>query len=156
MTESTLFNNPEFPRKEPHIVEAQAGDDVVLYDTTSHRAFSLEPEAATVWQRCDGQTPADEVVGTDPDARNILGSLSAANLVSGMSTDVSRRRFMKATGVAVAGAVALPFLHSVVVPTAAHASSCDHEDNGYGNNGENNGVPCETGKSDEKHGLGQE
>lgn len=148
------------PARLPHIIEAPTGSELLLYDDETNQAFRLDASAADVWRRCDGQETVEQIAGnSDTVEEEILASLSAAGLVtgvpaSGTKSNVTRRRFMMAGAAVVAGGVALPFLQSVAVPSAAAAASCSHHDNGVGNGGNDNGVPCETGNSDEIRDYG--
>jgi len=46
MSSNFPSTGPEYPIKQPNIIEAPAGDELLLYDTEAHRAFRLEPTGA--------------------------------------------------------------------------------------------------------------
>lgn len=110
------------------IAVEEMGDDLLIFDTRSQRAHSLNAAAAAVWQACDGEhTPAQlaQRLGFDEDAvRLALRSLSDCELLEDpVLTEgfVSRRALLRR--LAFAGVAAVPIIRSVAVPSAAHAAS---------------------------------
>jgi hypothetical protein len=112
------------------IAVEEMGDDLLIFDTRSQRAHSLNA-AGTVWRACDGQhTPAAlaQRLGFDEDAVALaLRSLSDCELLEHPLVSqgfVSRRALLRRLALAGAGAaVAVPIIRSVAVPSAAHAAS---------------------------------
>jgi hypothetical protein len=113
------------------LATSEVGDEVLVYDQTSHHVHHLNPACASVWQECDGRTAIASIaagLGLSIDTVQVaLGSLARANLLEGsvpsslVVPGQSRRSFLrKAT---IAGSVALPAVVSVSAPTAAGTSS---------------------------------
>jgi hypothetical protein len=48
------------PRKRRLVVRA-VGSETIVYDTGTHRAHCLGPEAAAVWRECDGRRSTSEI-----------------------------------------------------------------------------------------------
>ena len=124
------------------LVVRELADEVLVYDTESHRAHCLNRAAALVWKNCDGGTPVSRIaerVGrqlSSPVPEEVvwlaLSRLAELDLLSPAATPgappnrISRRGMLRRLG--VAAAVSLPLITSVVSPTAAHAQSsvpCD-------------------------------
>jgi hypothetical protein len=105
------------------------GDELLVYDTTSHRAHSLNNVGSAVWQACDGTRSPEEIAahtGLDPAAVELaLDNLADIDLISGhQRTGISRRTALRRITVGAAGlAVALPIIRSLTAPTAAMAVS---------------------------------
>jgi hypothetical protein len=116
------------------------GDELLVYDTSTNRAHSLNTVSAAVWKACDGTRNANEIaVHIDLDLAAVelaLDNLSDVELISGhRRTGISRRTALRRITVGAAGlAVALPVIRSISAPTAAMAgSACDR-----------NGSSCDT------------
>ena len=45
-----------------HVVEAEIGDEISLYDTTTERVLVLNATASDVWRLADGEYTIDELV----------------------------------------------------------------------------------------------
>lgn len=113
------------------IAVEEMGDDLLIFDTRSQRAHSLNAAAAAVWKACNGEyTPAQlaQRLGFDEDAvRLALRSLADCGLLEAPVVAegfVSRRALLRRLAFAGAGAaVAVPIIRSVAVPSAAHAAS---------------------------------
>ena len=121
-----------------HLVMNQVGDEVLVYDETTHAIPHLNPTSQAVWSLCDGtRTPASigqaasAALGAEVSedvVRLALGQLTGANLLVGatpteMGQPRSTRRVMLRR-MAVAGGVALPALVSISAPAAAAHASC--------------------------------
>jgi hypothetical protein len=123
------------------IVVEHLADEVLVYDLTGDRAHCLNLTAARVWEQCDGQRTiseiAAEVVKGDAEAAEevvwlAVEELSRAGLMEekikrpskGLRgrVGVSRRELIKR--IAVAAAVGVPVVTSIVAPTASHAANC--------------------------------
>lgn len=120
-------------RREGLIVR-EIGRETVVYDLTRHWAFCLNPAAAAVFRRCDGQT--DEAALARPLGADLQGPANP-RLVrlavdrlgeAGLLEDgwrrpraVSSRRAVARLGLA---ALALPLVSSILVPTPAEAQTC--------------------------------
>lgn len=115
------------------LLERSMGDELVIYDTESHRAHALEPPAREVWRASDGRTSVREMVrrigergatpGGDPEdvVVRCLRLLDDAGLFETPlrlpdPSRVTRRRLLRAAAVA-------PLVASVAVPEPAAAQS---------------------------------
>jgi Coenzyme PQQ synthesis protein D (PqqD) len=113
--------------------------EVLVYDRAGDRATCLNPFAADVWERCDGQTTpaalaravaASRSQAVDERAvRLALDQLSRARLLESGGESrpsahhgASRRELLRTFG--VGAAVAIPMVTSIVVPGMADAQSC--------------------------------
>ena len=111
------------------------GDELCLYDWQRKQVHALNPTAARVWQRCDGQTSPQQIaatLATDlklPNAEELvwlaLSQLEKAHLLTepvvkpAKRNVLPRREFLR-LGVAAA---LLPVIHSIVAPTPVAAQS---------------------------------
>jgi hypothetical protein len=115
------------------VVVKAVGDELLIYDLERHRAHSLNgAAAAAVWRACDGTREVAAIAATVATktgrrlpveaVRYALGELGRERLLMAPveATDLTRRDLMRRLGTAAA----LPFVMSVVAPTAAHAQSC--------------------------------
>ena len=118
------------------LVVEHLGDEVLVYDMTSDRAHCLNATAALVWQNCDGLTSVDQLgqlleerlhcQGGEQLAGLALQQLSRNRLLAeehadNVSTRISRRRLIRALGLA---AGSLPLITSILSPTPAQAATC--------------------------------
>ena len=132
------MESSQFRPKARHddLVVRDLPDEVLIYDTRTSEAHCLNPAAALVWRRCDGETTFAELVAAlaasgapaDEDViRHALEQLAASNLLDDRtvaqldSSGITRRQLVKRLG--VAAAVGLPLATSLIVPTAAEAVS---------------------------------
>jgi hypothetical protein len=100
--------------------------ETLIYDTERDEAHCLDAEAAAVWRGCDGVCSLKEI-----GARTGLSEAVAAATVRDLAArhllepfGVNRRDVLRTLGVgAASSAVAIPVIRSIVVPTAAQASS---------------------------------
>jgi hypothetical protein len=100
--------------------------ETLIYDTERDEAHCLDAQAAAVWRSCDGVRSLSEIsVSTglsEEVAAATVRNLAARHLVEPLG--VSRREVLRTLGVgAASAAVAIPVIRSIVVPTAAQASS---------------------------------
>jgi hypothetical protein len=138
-----------------HLVMSQVGDEVLVYDETTHAIHRLNPTSQAVWSLCDGTRTlatigqvAGAALGAEvPEAvvRLALRQLAVANLLGGsLPVELREPRQTRRTmlrRLVVAGGVALPVLVSVSAPTAAGVSSNSCEAQG----GLGSGAPCTAG-----------
>ena len=122
-------------REDLHVVEMPG--EVLVYDPRRHRAFCLNRPASLVWSLCDGTTTVDEArqrLASELGNQNVdeayvlhtLALLQRAGLLrrnEGKAL-LTRRRFLRVTVLAGAGAIILPTVASVTVADAAHAATC--------------------------------
>ncbi len=122
------------PKRKNAIVR-QLGDEFLVYDLETHQAHCLNRTAAKVWLLCDGKTTFAEIagkLGNDSESsvdetviELALSQLQEAGLMeqgSSKSEQIvpSRRDAMRKMA---AAALALPVVASILVPTAAQATS---------------------------------
>lgn len=125
-------------------IVSELDGELVVYNPETNVACHLNKSAATVWRHSDGtRSIADlaEIVArelgaiADEDVVLVaLDSLAEHDLIeSGYErrdineSRITRRRFIRRVGLAGGAAVALPVVASLVVPTAAAASSIIYE-----------------------------
>ena len=122
------------------LLTEEVDGEVLVYDKHRELVCRLNRSAAIVWRNCDGDRTVDELVEltaselgdfVDRDLVLVaLDNLAAHDLIeSGYESRdeaearLSRRRFFKRVGVTGAAAAAIPVVASMVVPTAAAATS---------------------------------
>jgi hypothetical protein len=122
-------------RHEGLVVE-KLGDELLVYDSETTRAHSLNEVAAAVWEACDGERDATsiaELVGVPEDSVwRALSQLEERGLLEGelpvrmSGREYSRRQAVRRMGlIGASAAFAAPLVKSIVVPTAAQAgASC--------------------------------
>jgi hypothetical protein len=105
------------------------GDELLVYDTKTGRAHSLDAVTASVWRACDGQRDVDALArfcALDPILVEVaLDSLgNCALLLDFESPHVSRRQALRKAAVLGAGiGVGLPVIRSITAPSVAMATS---------------------------------
>ena len=118
------------------IVVEELADEVLVYDLNRDRAHCLNQTAANVWKLCDGKSSPAEIAtrlgtGLEPAAAQevvwtAIDQLSRAGLletkVKRPASAISRRDVMKK--IAVAAAIGVPVVTSVVAPTSTFAATC--------------------------------
>ena len=131
-------------RSEGLVVE-EVGEELLVADPLSNRAHSLNAFAARVWQACDGETTAEELVtklDSDSDAvAHALAELSDCELLErtgppivsngGMTRRDLGVRAAKVGAAAAIISVALPVAEAAATPTPAQCllytdSDCDN------------------------------
>ena len=128
------------PRKtEVDMIAEEVHSEVVLYDKQRNRAHCLNRTAAFVREQCDGKTPVREIVARAhaqlelPEAEGIvmltLKELSKAGLIEGdlaleaSGSGFTRREVARKVLLVGASPLVLPFVSSIIAPTAAKAKS---------------------------------
>src|SRR4051812_17019482 len=111
------------------------GEELCLYDWQRKLVHALNPTAARVWQRCDGQTSPQQIAATLaadlnlPNAEELVwltlrqlekAHLLAEEVVKPAKRNVLPRREFLRLGVAAA---LLPVVHSIAAPTPVAAQS---------------------------------
>ena len=125
-----------YPQQTATVHVEQLGDELCIYDWQRKQVHALNPTAARVWQRCDGQTSAAQIAAAlladMPPAHAeelvwmTLGQLAKAHLLEGELAKpaafkgLTRRQFLKKVGMAAA---LLPAVYSIVAPAAVAAQS---------------------------------
>ncbi len=120
------------------LVVQQLNDETLVYDLETHHAYCLNRTSSLVWRECDGTKLPDEIVtavsiayGTKVNKDIVWLALSqlekekllepAVEIAPKFAAPSRREAILR---IALASAVALPIVSSIVVPTAAHAQSC--------------------------------
>lgn len=132
------------PRRRDAIVRP-VDDEWLLIDKHTNKAHCLNQTAAQVWYLCNGTSSVADIAATlsenaesSVDAGIVwmalkqlrrAGLLTNAADVPKQPAVVTRRDALRK--IAVAGAIALPLVTSIAIPTPAQAASCVH-----------NGKPC--------------
>lgn len=110
-----------------NIVVQSAGDEVLIYDLMTNKAFCLNETATRVFSACDGRTSFSDLKRryehfTDDVINAALNELSRENLLTTeFDTRTSRRGLLHKAALA---AIALPIVTAVAVPASAQALSC--------------------------------
>src|SRR5215210_5281802 len=113
------------------LIIEELGDEVLVYDTKTDQGHSLSPEAAKVWNNCNGRTTAEMLsvqLGLDRKiVDQALDELAACELLEVRPTivaDGSTRREVTIKMAKVgAAAAAAPLILSVAAPTPSMAAS---------------------------------
>jgi hypothetical protein len=124
------------------LVVRKLNDDVLIYDTKTNHAHSLNQTAVSIWEHCDGKRTIGDLsnflqtngtsdipskereqltwIAIDQLQRSglLTGQVVSPEIVKGMS----RRQLIKAAG--IAALIAIPVVSTIVAPTAAQASTC--------------------------------
>jgi hypothetical protein len=111
------------------VVVEQLAEEVLVYDLKRDRAHCLNLAAARVWEKCDGKHTVAEIaaeVGGEEVAWVGVEQLSRAGLleekIKRPAVGMGRREVIKK--IAVAAAIGVPVVTSIVAPTASHAANC--------------------------------
>jgi hypothetical protein len=117
--------------------------EVLVYDTERHTAHCLNPNAALIWEHCDGKRTVSQLseilhaANGNPTTTSkekdelvwvALDQLDKSHLLAGpvirpeITSGMSRRQLMKAAG--IAALIAVPVVSTIVAPKAAEASTC--------------------------------
>jgi hypothetical protein len=131
------------------------GKELLIYDLTTHKAYNLNETCAAVFHACDGKTSLAECRRrnnfTDDVIFLALDELIRENLIESSAPyrspfeGVSRREAIRKVG--LASMISLPFISSLVAPTAAMAQSSGGAAPGSRNLGEtcNSSTECASG-----------
>lgn len=126
------------PPKRKDAIVRQLHDECLVLDTETNKAHCLNQTATRIWTLCDGKTSVEDMVNalSEHSAATVdetivwmaLKQLRKARLLSREPSFpdqlpiLSRRE--AARKIAVAAALALPIVTSILVPTPAEAASC--------------------------------
>jgi len=120
------------------LIVRRLGDETIVYDRATHRAYCLNRAASLVFHRCDGRTSSEELARrlrdklTDlPDAEApgfvglALRQLSEAGLLEKPMVEAPRAPPSRRAALRVlATTAALPVVLSILAPTPAEAQTC--------------------------------
>src|SRR5688500_1720257 len=117
------------------VVVEHLADEVLVYDLSRDRAHCLNLAAARVWEKCDGKHTVSEIareVGDEEVVWKAVEQLSRAGLLEekikrradgmGRREVINRREVIKK--IAVAAAIGVPVVTSIIAPKASHAANC--------------------------------
>jgi hypothetical protein len=113
------------------LIQEPLGEELLVFDEDSNRAYSLNATATAVWRACDGTRTRDQLA-TDCtlDAAVVdltLETLAASDLLIDFVAPperVSRRAVLRRTAIAGVGlGAALPVIRSITAPSVAMAAS---------------------------------
>lgn len=128
--------------RQEDILTSELEDELIVYDMQNHKAHNLNRAAAAVWRLCDGRRTVADIAAALRRRSNLpaadedfvwlaLRRLGRARLLldaparTPRPASASRRRLLRRLGAAGAGALVLPLVTSVVVPTPVMALSCE-------------------------------
>ena len=104
------------------LVVQRIAAQAVVYDTRTHHAYSLAEAALQVFDLCDGTRTIDDLVGSaatlDPE-----DVVAIVDELAGFDLFVADPRMLRRQAITVPLATTV-FVTSMLVPTAAFASSC--------------------------------
>ena len=110
------------------LVIQELGKELLVYNLTTHQAYQLNETSMIVFNHCDGQTSFDDLKKkhkfTDDLIYLTLDQLRDEGLIGEYQSKfagIARREVIRKIG--LASLVALPFISSVIAPTAAQAQS---------------------------------
>jgi Coenzyme PQQ synthesis protein D (PqqD) len=123
--------------RQSEVVTQEMGDEILIYDLKSDKAFALNTTSSIVWQYCDGKTSVSEIARkmSEKLSENVsedlvwltLDKLHQQKLLQ-KDTDfvtpfegISRRKVIQRIG--FASMIALPVIGNLVAPFAAQAQS---------------------------------
>src|SRR4028118_2223687 len=130
---------PQYPqrRKADDIVITEFDGEVLVYDLKTNKAFNLNKTSSLIWEWCDGKHSLSEIsrllgekLNADVDVGLVwlaLEQLRQENLIENevvlpeSLVGLSRRQAIRKVG--LAAVITLPFISSLVAPTAMHAQS---------------------------------
>lgn len=123
--------------RESYLVVQDLGNEILIYDLKTNKAFCLSETAAIVWRLCDGEKTVAEIskimsnLLKTPVSEDYvwlaIDDLKRENLLANpehihsKSEGHSRRDIIMKVGLTTM--IALPWISSVVAPTAANAQS---------------------------------
>ena len=116
------------PERREDLIVQKVGEEVIVYDTASHRAHSLNRPAALVFDRLDGKT---DLAGVARHVGKALGDSHREDIVARAVNELAAADLLR-PGVALPrrsllkglAAGLLPVVISIAVPPAANALSC--------------------------------
>ena len=128
----------QYPQsRKADIVVLELDAELLIYDKKVDKAFSLNNTSAQIWELCDGKHSVSEIsrllgekLNADVDDGLVwlaLEQMRQENLIENevalpdSLVGLSRRQAIRKVG--LAAAITLPFISSLVAPTAMHAQS---------------------------------
>lgn len=146
-----ILNSAKPLARTADIVIQEFGNEILIYDLKTDKAYSLNQSSALIWQLCDGEKTISEIAGIVSRRMQTLVSedfvwLAVEQLNKDQLIEIkdyaatafeatTRREMIRRVG--LASLIALPVISSLIAPTAAHAQS-----NCAAPNGRSNGCVC--------------
>lgn len=129
---------PQYPQsRKDDIVVVELDGELLVYDSKTNKAFNLNKTSALIWDLCDGKHSLSEISNSLGEKLNAavddglvwlaLDQLRQEDLIENKVAlpdslvGLSRRQAIRKVG--LAAMIALPFISSLVAPTAAHAAT---------------------------------
>lgn len=117
--------------KTAELVIQESGNELLLYNLTTNKAYCLNETSAIVYQACDGNTTFAELKKqsffTDELIFLALDGLKRENLLDenydSPFEEMTRRQVIKKIG--LSSMLALPVISSIIAPTSVMAQSCN-------------------------------
>ena len=99
MTGTTVEQSKEMgqsgarPRRRDGVVSQVADDEAVLLDIESGKYFSLNPVGSRIWELCDGNRSASEIVAVICDEFDVAADVASADTAE-ILDDLRRERLL--------------------------------------------------------------
>jgi hypothetical protein len=136
----TKGDKMRYRARQENLIATDFDEDLLIYDLAHHKAYSLNPVAASVWRGCDPSKAVGELegfAGASPDRKcleSALNELVEADLLESVEEDstppavsrreaLNRREALKTMGKIGGYVTLLPAVASIVAPTPAMAAS---------------------------------
>lgn len=114
------------------ILLQESGDEMLIYDLETDKAYNFNETASVIWKNCDGKTITkdlvakyklnEETIELAIDEFQKHGLLAEEIDTRVPKNRMARRKFMLRAGTM---AMALPIVSVIVAPKAAYAQSCE-------------------------------
>jgi hypothetical protein len=114
-----------------NLVTQEIGQEILIYDLTTHKVYGLNETAAIVYRACDGKTTfdelkqkhkwTDEIIFLALERFKEIGLFPENQFPDSPFTGMKRRDLIRKVG--LASMVMLPVISSIVAPSAAMAAS---------------------------------
>jgi hypothetical protein len=124
------MNNLPLARHRDVVVQ-EFDKEILVYDLNTHKIHSLNQTSAIVYRHCDGRTTfeelkrknkfSDDLIHLAIDQLREVNLIETDNRFASPFSGMSRREAIRRVG--LASMIALPFITSLVAPTAAMAQS---------------------------------
>ncbi len=130
-----MHEHGPLPRaRQDGLLEETVGEELLLYDQSSHTAHCLSPIAACVWRHCDGERDVTELAELAGVSENLVADAlhelrekdlldADPQLIQSTVPGISRREAIGRVAGYGAAAAAVPLIVSATAATPAMASS---------------------------------
>jgi len=118
------------PSRKQGLLSEVVGEEAVVFDRKSQKAYRLNPSASIVWRHCDGKTSVEELARilerelklTQPADSLVEMALQKIESLGLLETTSGVTRRQMGRKIAVAAAL-IPAVAALTVPTPASAAS---------------------------------